>query len=154
MSDCGITHIGATFSISTTTENADLDASGFEALTYTQVPNLGNMDATGIQQNSVSFSTWDRQVLCKGKGEVNAGDPTVEFLDVPSAGIDAMETAADFQNTDSYAFEIEYADGSKEYNRGLVMGPERPKGANEDFKRLIYTLGLLQAPVIVDAPSS
>lgn len=153
MSNCGITHIGATFSISTTDENEDLTVSEFEGLSYTLVPNLGTMGDTGISQNAVSYSTWDRQVICKGKGEADAGSPTVEFLDVAGAGIDAMEAAAAFDNTNAYAFCVEYSDGSKEYNRGLVMGPSRPKGANEDFKRVVYTLGLLQPPVIVDAPS-
>lgn len=153
MSSCGITNLGGTFAISTTAQNDDLDESGFAGLTYTTVPNVGNIGDTGINQNVVSYPTWDRPVLCKGKGQANAGDPTVEVQDIPNAGIDLMETAADFQNTDAYAFKIEWPDGSIEYNRGLVMGPSRPKGANEDFKRLVYQLGLLQAPVIVEAPT-
>lgn len=153
MSATGITNFSATFSISTTAENDDLDLSGFEALTYTQVPNVGNMGDTGINQNTVTYSTWDRQVLAKGKGEVDAGSPTIEFQDISNPGIDAMEAAAAASNANNYAFKIEWPDGSAEYNRGLVMGPSRPKGGNEDFKRLVFTLGLQQAAVIVAASS-
>ena len=146
-----ITNLGGSFSISTTAVNADQTLSEFEALTYTPVGSIGNIGDTGISQNAVSYSTWDRPVLQKGKGEADAGSPTLEFLDVPSAGQDAMLAAASFDDANNYAFLIEWPDGSKEYNRGLVMGPARPKGGNEDFKRLVYTLGLQQPPEIVDA---
>ena len=143
-----ITNMGGTFSVSTTNENTTLDATGFEALTYTAVGNIGNMGDTGISQNAVSYSTWDQPVLQKGKGEANAGDPTIEFLDAPSAGMTLMLAAAAFDDTDNRAFKIEWADGTIEYNRGLVMGPTRPKGGNEDFKRLVFSLGMQQPPVL------
>jgi hypothetical protein len=148
----GVTNLAGKFWISTSAENADLDQSGFDALGYVQVPNLGTHGDTGMDQNVVSYSTWDKTVLQKGKGEANAGDPDVEFLDVTSAGMTAMEAAAVVTVTDSYAFKVEWADGSLEYNRGVVTGPRRPKGANEDFKRVIFKLGLQQAPVLVAAP--
>lgn len=146
-----ITNMGATFSVSTTVQNTDLDAAAFGLLTYTAIGNVGNIGDTGISQNAVSYSTWDRPVLQKGKGEADAGDPTVEFLDASSAGMDLMLAAAAFSDTDNRAFKIEWPDGSIEYNRGLVMGPSRPKGGNEDFKRVVFSLGLQQPPVLVAA---
>lgn len=148
----GVTNFGGTFAISTTAANADLTQSGFEALTYTQVPNLGSHGDTGVTQNVVSYSTWDRNVVSKGKGEADAGSPTLEFLDITSAGLDLLLAAADVDDNNSYAFKLTWADGSVEYNRGIVTGPTRPKGANEDFKRLSFTLGLNQVPVTVAAP--
>jgi hypothetical protein len=153
MADCGVTNFGGTFAISTTAENDDLDLSGFEALTYTEVPTIVTADPTGITQNIVSDSTWDRPVVCKGKGEANAGDPNIEFADAPSAGMDLMVAAAAYDNTNNYAFRFTWADGSKEYNRGLVTGPQRTKGGNEDFKHVIFSLGLQQPPEIVEASS-
>ena len=153
MADCGATNFGGTFAISTTAENDDLTLSGFSGLTYTPVPNLVTCDATGVSQNVVSDSTWDRPVICKGKGEANAGDPAVEFQDAPSAGMDLMVAGAAYDDTNSYAFKIVWADNSEEYNRGLITGPQRTKGGNEDFKHLIFTLGLQQPPEIVEAPS-
>lgn len=146
-----ITNLGGTFAVSTTTVNADQTLSEFEGLTYTEVGKVGNIGDTGISQNAVSFSTWDQPVLQKGKGEADAGNPELEFLDEPSAGMDLMLAAAAFDDADNRAFRIQWPDGSKEYNRGLVMGPTRPKGGNEDFKRVVFTLGLQQPPEIVDA---
>ena len=154
MSACGSTNFGGKFFISTTAANDDLTLSEFEGLSYEEVPNLTTSDPTGITQNVVTDSTWDRPVVCKGKGEADAGNPNVEFQDTPSAGMDLMNVAAAFDNTDNYAFKFEWADGSKEYDRGLVTGPQRTKGGNEDFKHVIFTLGLQQPPELVEAPSS
>ena len=150
----GVTNFGGTFSIATTPSNVDLTLSEFEGLTYTEVPNLVTSDPTGITQNVVSDSTWDRPVVGKGKGEANAGDPNVEFRDTPSAGMDLMDAAAAYDNTDNFASKFVWADGSEEYNRGLVTGPQRSKGSNEDFKHVTFTLGLQQPPEVVEAPSA
>ena len=152
MASCGATNFGGQFFISTTAANTDLTISEFEALAYTVIPNLVTCDPTGITQNVVSDSTWDRPVVCKGKGEANAGDPNIEFQDVASAGLDLMLAAAAYDNTGNYAFKFVWADTSEEYNRGLVTGPQRSKGGNEDFKHLTFTLGLQQPPEIVEAP--
>ena len=151
MASCGATNFGGTFYIATTASNDDLTLSEFEGLSYTEVPNLVTSDPTGITQNVVTDSTWDRPVVCKGKGEANAGDPNVEFQDTASAGMTLMETAAAYDNTDSYATKFVWADNSEEYNRGLVTGPQRTKGGNEDFKHIIFTLGLQQPPEVVEA---
>ena len=153
MAGCGATNFGGTFSISTTVQNDDLTISEFEALSYTEVPNLVTCDPTGVTQNIVTDSTWDRPVVCKGKGEADAGSPNIEFQDNPSAGLDLFIAAAAYDNTDNYAFKFQWADGSEEYNRGLVSGPTRSKGGNEDFKHVIFSLGLQQPPELVEAPS-
>ena len=149
----GITNFGGTFAISTTVENDDLaDEAAFELLTYTDVPNVGSFGDTGVTQNVVSYSTWDRNVASKGKGEADAGSPVVEFLDVASAGMTAMLAAAAVDNSDSYAFSITWPDGTVEFNRGIVTGPTRLKGGNEDFKRVSFTLGFSQTPVLGTTP--
>ncbi len=153
MASCGATNFGGIFAISTTAENDDLTLSEFSGLSYTDVPNLVTSDPTGVTQNVVSDSTWDRPVVCKGKGEADAGSPNVEFQDAPSAGMDLIAAAADYSDANSYAFKFTWTDGSEEYNRGLVTGPQRTKGGNEDFKHVIFTLGLQQPPEVVEAPS-
>jgi len=152
--ECGVTNFGGKFYVSTTAENSSLDLTGFEALDYEEVPGLVTSDPTGITQNVLSDSTWDRPVVCKGKGEADAGSPTIEFQDVASAGMDALEDAARYDNANNYACYFEWTDGSKEYNRGIVTGPERSKGGNEDFKHVMFTWGFQQPPVVVVAPSS
>ena len=147
----GITNFGGAFYISTTAANTDLTESEFTALSYTVVPNIGNHGDSGVSQNVVSYSTWDRNVISKGKGEADAGSPTIEFLDVASAGMTLLLAAAAVDNANSYAYKIVWSDGSIEYNRGIVTGPSRPKGGNEDFKRLVFNLGFSQEPVTVAA---
>lgn len=147
----GITNFGGIFSISTAAAPDDLDLSGFAALTYTEVPNIGNHGDSGVNQNVVSYSTWDRNVASKGKGEADAGSPTAEFLDIASAGMTLLLAAADVDDASSYAYKILWPDNSIEYNRGIVTGPQRLKGGNEDFKRLQFTFGFSQVPVTVDA---
>lgn len=152
MSGCGTTNFGGKFFISDSAVNEDQTLSEFEGLSYVQVSGLVTSDPTGITQNVNSDSVWDRPVVCKGKGEANAGDPNIEFQDTPSAGMDLMLAAAEHDNTDNFAFKFLWADGSEEYNRGLVTGPQRSKGGNEDFKHLTFTLGLQQPPEVVEAP--
>lgn len=152
MSDCGTTNFGATFYISTTTADDDLLQAGFELLVYTAMPNIGNHGDTGVTQNLVSYPTFDRVVVCKGKGQATAQDFSVEFLDAPSAGLTAMLAAANPNNQASYAYKLEWADGSTEYNRGPITGPLRMKGGNEDFKRIQFNIGSNQVPVTTDAP--
>ena len=106
MSDCGTTNFSGTFAISTAAAATDLDESGFAALTYTAIPNMGNHGDSGVNQNIVNYSTWDRNVICKGKGEADAGSPTVEFLDVDGAGLDLLIAAADVDNANAYAFKL------------------------------------------------
>ena len=38
--------------------------------------------------------------------------------------------------------------------RGLVTGPKRPNGRNEDFNLEVYTLGLTQYEIIKEAQST
>jgi len=153
MPGCGATNFGGQFFIADAPSNVDLTLSEFLGLTFVEIPNLVTCDPTGVTQNIVTDSTWDRPVVCKGKGEANAGDPNIEFQDLPSAGMDLFEAAAAFDNTNNYAFKFVWADASEEYDRGLVSGPQRTKGGNEDFKHVIFTLGLQQPPEVVEAPS-
>jgi hypothetical protein len=126
---------------------SDLDTSGFGALTWEQVPNLGTHGDTGVDQNVVSYSTWDNTLSPQQKGEATGAQPEVEFLDEDSTGMTAMKSAASISDQNNYAFKIEWSDGKIEYNRGIVNAPSYPKGANEDFRRVTFTLAFNQEPV-------
>jgi len=149
----GETNIGATFSIATASSGSPdpqattLTGSEFAALSYTQVPNLGNHGDTGVSQNLVTYSTWDNRLVTKQKGEASGNDAEVRFLDETSAGMTAMKEAADVTDTNNYAFKIEWPSGDIEYNRGVVSAPSYPKGANEDFREVVFQIGLNQEPV-------
>ncbi len=153
MADVIYSHAGAKFSISTTAQNDDLDQAGFEALSWTEVSPVGSMGEYGINTNMLTYDTWNTLVAKKAKGITNAGDPAVEVArDDADAGQTAMRAAGAPDAFDSYAFKVEKQDGSIDYLRGLVSGPNSPSGRNEDFDLHVFTLGLQQQPVHVAAP--
>lgn len=136
-------------------QNADLDAAGYAALTWLQVKKVGNMGETGTSTNIVTYDTLDTDVSDKDKGISNAGDPAVE---VGRLGTDPgqiqMRVAAEMP--DKFAFKYELNDslgtnGTIRYNRGIVTGPTTPQGANEDYDLEVYTLGLVQKQITVEA---
>jgi len=145
---------GKTFWISTTAANTDLDdhaTNGFPGKTYTQVGSVGKYGETGISTNVLTYPTLDETVTQKAKGMTNAGDPQIECARVAAdAGQVAMRAAGAPGVTNAYAFKTVDQDGTIHYNRGLVMGPTRPGGGNEDFELEVFTLALVQAEIVVN----
>lgn len=153
------TNAGSKLYICATPKNDDVaDAAAYAALTWVQIGGVGSHGEAGTQTNILSYDTWDTTVTQKAKGMSNAGDPEIELArDPDDAGQDILRTAA---NTNwSYAFKIERNDKPNDdvdskptiiYNRGLVSGPRRPLGRNEDFDLEIFTLGLQQKEIVVD----
>lgn len=138
-----------------TAQNSDLAQGDYEGLTWVLVGGVGSIGELGNQQNVISYDTWDDSVIQKAKGLTNAGDADVEVARDPSdAGQDVLRSIAG--NPDKYAFKIVYDDGlngntgTVTYNRGLVLGPRRPNGRNEDFILEIFTLAMVQEEITVD----
>lgn len=151
----GTTNFSGKVFISPSVHNADMTLADFQAISgWIELPNISTVGQTGTDQNVTTYPTWGNQTVVKGKGQANAGDPEIECLDVESAGKDAFNAAGAVGNQDNYAFAIEWSDGKIEYNRGLVMGPVKLKGGNDDFRRLVYTLALQQPPVENNATTS
>ena len=143
-----MSHSNNTLFISTTPQNSDLNLVAFAALTYIQVTGVGSVGEYGVSTNTLTYDTWDTLVAKKAKGITNAGDPEVEVARSASdPGQIAMTAAGHPSVKDSYAFKVVRQDGSVDYLRGLVAGPRRPNGRNEDFDLCIYTLMLNQLPV-------
>jgi hypothetical protein len=142
--------------ISTTPQNEDMTdhaTLGFPSLTYVQVKGVGSIGPRGVQTNAISYDTLDEDVTQKAKGITNAGDPEVEMRRIAAdPGQIAMRAAGAPGNKDNYAFRIVDQDGTIHYNRGLVMGPNRPGGRNEDFELEVYTLAMNQVEVTIDGP--
>lgn len=148
---------GSKIYICTTAQDADLTQTEFEALTWVEVKGIGSFGETGVQTNILTYDTWDTDVVQKAKGMSNAGDPELELARiVGDAGQVALRTAADTNN--NYALKMVRNDmpaggtnATTIYLRGLVSGPRRPNGRNEDFELEIFTFGLQQKEVVVDA---
>lgn len=156
MADTAFTQSGNKFYISSTTENDDLTdhaGSGFPSLTYVEVGNVGQLPEVGNDQNLPSYNVLSRGVSLKGKGVADAGAGTLEVArDDEDAGQLAMIAAAALTNHNNYAFKIERQDGSIDFLRGLVTGPVRSGGGNDDFDLLTFNISLNQEVIHVPAP--
>lgn len=128
----------------------------FEACTWVQVGSVGSIGETGIDTNMLNYDTWDTDVSQMAKGVSKAGSPTVELARVPSdPGQIIMRTIA--ATNLNYAFKIVRNDpvtiggiGTTLYNRGLIAGPKRPNGKNEDFDLETFSLAFNQKEIVVD----
>lgn len=151
------TNAGSTLWICATPQPSDLTLGQFQALTYVQVKGVGSHGETGSSTNILTYDTWDTDVIQKGKGITNAGDPEIELARVPTDAGQIILRAAALTNL-NYAFKIIRNDAvtvggqaTVRYNRGLVVGPRTPNGRNEDFDLEVFTLGLQQRQVTQDA---
>lgn len=146
---------------STFVSDNDMAQADFEALTWVEVKNIGNIGETGTKTNMLSYDVWSTTTTQKAKGLSDAGSPTIEVArKYDDAGQIILRTAGAITNTKNYAFKIVRNDaitdggtGTILYNRGLVSGPARPNGKNEDFDLEVFTLGLQQSEVVV-APTA
>lgn len=147
--------------ICATPQNADLSQGEFNMLSWVEIKGIGNLGETGKTTNILTYPTWDASVVQKAKGLTDAGSPTLEVARIPTdAGQTLLRAAAVVGNNNNYAFKILRSDGpvggvgTIQYNRGLVGGPTRPNGANEDFDLEVFTLGLQQEEIVLNPVSS
>lgn len=150
--------MGRKFYVSTTPVTKGIALVALEALTYEEVPDIGNIGQTGTEENILTYNTMDTIFSDKQKGIANAGDPTLEVAyDPPATGKTLMRAHAETRLL--YAFKSELDDapagvGSTPttfYNVGLVSGPAMPNGGPEDFIVEVYTLPLVQRQITVPA---
>jgi len=139
-------------------QNANLSVAEYEALTWLEVVGVGSVGETGTNTNIPTYDTLGTDVINKGKGISNAGDPEVEVARIATdPGQIEMRAAAATRS--NYAFKYEQDDiitagtgnGTTYFNRGLVTGPRHPNGRNEDFVLEMFALGLNQKEITVEA---
>lgn len=139
-----------------TPQNNELKEADYASLQWTLIKGVGNVGETGKTTNILTYNTWDTTVADKAKGITDAGSPTFEVARDPNdPGQQIMRAAGAVGNNNIYAFRCVRADGpiggtgTIFYNRGLVGGPTRPNGQNEDFDLEVFTLGFVQEEIIV-----
>lgn len=149
------TNSGAKLFVCAEPQPADLDATEFAALTWVAVTAVGSHGETGTTTNILTYDTWDTEVIQKGKGISDAGSPEIEVARI-AADPGQVLLRAQAETNFNYAFKVERNDKPNEtgtptiiYNRGMVTGPRRPNGRNEDFDLEIFTLALNQKEVVV-----
>lgn len=148
---------GAMVYISFTPQPEEMSQSDFEAISnWVLIKALGNHGEAGSNTNVLTYDTWDLAVIQKSKGLTDAGSPTIEVARLPFDPGQIILRAAAKTNL-NYAFRMIRNDaltvggtGTILYNRGLVMGPTRPFGRNEDFDLEVFTVGLQQMEIVVD----
>lgn len=153
------TNKGRRVYICTTPKPSNLTQEQYEALSWVEIGNVGSIGESGTNTNVLSYDELDTDVTQKQKGISNAGDPVIECARNPTdAGQVALRAAA--LTKFYYAVKIEDEDKPSTdysntiyYNRGLVTGPVRPNGRNEDFILERFTVGIVQAEIVV-APAA
>lgn len=138
-------------------QNTKLTREDYEGLDWVEIRGIGNVGETGKTTNMLTYNTWADDTVQKAKGMTDAGSPTVEVARyVNDAGQKILRAAGAVGNNNNYAFKQVRADGEVGgtgtvfYNRGLVAGPSRPNGSNEDFDLEVFTLGFQQEEIIVE----
>ena len=145
------------FYVCATVQNTALTVSDYNALTWVEVGGVGSRGETGKSTNVLNYDTWGDTVIQKAKGLTDAGTPALEVArSVADAGQVVLRAAGAVGNNNNYAFKELRSDGavgetgSIFYNRGLVTGPMRPGGRNEDFDTEIFNLAFQQEEISVD----
>jgi len=144
------------FYVCATVQNTVLSVGDYNGLTWVEVGGVGSRGETGKKTNMLNYDVWGDTVIQKAKGLTDAGSPDLEVArSVTDAGQIILRAAAAAGNNKYYAFKELRPDGAVGetgtifYNRGLVAGPTRPGGRNEDFDIEIFTLGFQQEEIVV-----
>lgn len=128
--------------------NSDQSKGDFDGLSdWIEIPNVGNIGDTGVDQNMVTYPVWGSALAVQLKGNATGAQAEIRVLHIESNGLDALKAAAAVTNLNNYGLKIEWPDGHIEYNRGVVGAPSFSKGANEDFSEAIFMVALNQEPV-------
>lgn len=124
------TAAGSTLAITVATP-ATQDASGFAALTFTEIGQVEKIGAFGASFAKVEFQPL-KGPKQKYKGSVDYGalQPTIA-LDSADAGQGILQASADDETQKLYGFRVTFPDGSKRYFMGRTFGmPETADGAD------------------------
>lgn len=123
---------------------------------WVQIRGVGNLGETGSSTNIVSYDTWDTAVTQKGKGITDAGSPDLELARMPNDPGQIRLRAAAKNRGQQYVFKKVDTDRltpsgtpSIYYDVGIVTGPRRPNGRNEDFNLEVFTLAFNQEQVVI-----
>jgi hypothetical protein len=149
------TQKGMKVSICSTPQPNDLIQSAFEALVWIPIGHISNVGQSGPQTNLLNFDEMTTDVTQKSKGITDAQNtPITMARSASDPGQAALRAAA----LTPFNFAMKFEDNDKPqadytntitYRRGLITGPTRAGGGNEDFITDQYTLGQNQLEVLV-----
>jgi len=154
------THAGKTISVAVDLDpNTDIaDATAFAALTWVEVPGVGAFPDLGRNEAISTYNTFKKVEKGKGAPDFGGGDMEVKRIS-GNAGQIALRTAA--AKNLHVAFKVVYDDdtgadtgdfpATTEYAKGVISGPRRAGGGDEDMLLDIYGLGFTQALTVEPA---
>jgi hypothetical protein len=152
MADQIYTHSNIQFFVSALPQVNDLDANTFSGLTWVPVGPVGAVPERGISTNMLTYDTVNTVVAQKAKGITDAGGGTLECArNDGDPGQQLLRTIGAPSYTQAHAYKLVKQDGTIEYGRGLVAGPNYPGGRNEDFDIANFTFAFVQPLVEVSA---
>lgn len=124
------TAAGSTLAISAASPTTN-DATGYAALTFTEVGQVEKLGAFGASFAKVEFQPLKgAKQKYKGSADYGALQPSLA-LDSTDAGQTLLQTAGDDETQKLYSFKVTYQDGAKRYFQGRVFGlPENADGAD------------------------
>lgn len=101
---------------------ATFDATGYAALTFTEIGGVEQIGAIGATTNKVEFQPL-KGPKEKHKGSTDYGSlqPSMAHDD-DDAGQTLLRTAAEPDNNTLYSFQITYPNGKKRWSQGRVFG--------------------------------
>lgn len=103
---------------------ATFTVTGYAALTWTEVGEVGEIPEYGPEHSTVTFTRLKDGIVNKFHGELNYGSLSVPMaLDRTDAGQIILSTAR--QSKDEISFRITFSDGSVEYTSGKVLSFKR-----------------------------
>jgi hypothetical protein len=144
------TAAGSTLAISVASP-ATNDATGFAALTMTEIGNVEKIGTIGTTFAKVEFQPLKGgKQKYKGSPDYGALQPSVA-LDSADAGQNILQTSGDDESQKLYSFKVTYQDGSKRYFQGRTFGmPETVDGA-DSMLMAAPTIEICTKPVKVAA---
>jgi hypothetical protein len=143
----------------TTTNPATFDATGYGALTFTEIKGIESVGSFGDESAEVTFDDLGEKRTKKFKGQRNAGNMAIVCgLDDADAGQDLLRTAEADNTTGNFHFKVVYpnqitsgGDGAIRYFSGKVMTQREVIDAANNIAKLEATVGINTAVISVDA---
>lgn len=119
-----------------------------ERFSWLEIPNVGTIGATGIEQAFVAYQRWDG-IAVQTKAAAVGLDAEIRCLDTVDDGLAAARKAAHPLDPSSYALKIEWPSGLTEFNLARLRSPRVTKGRNEDFVEAVFNLSLVTDRLLV-----
>ena len=147
-----ITTLGTTLGV-VLGEPATFDDTGYAALTYELVGEVGDLGEFGGTREVVTFTPVDTGIVAKRPGSIDYGEMSLQIArDAADAGQVALQDALDGTNAgEIHSFEVTDRNGDKLYFTGIVSSFTYNAGSANTIFGGSCTINLTTKPLAVEA---